>query len=194
MLRSFGDAHPVGRIGRPEEVADAIAFLASPGRASSPGRSSSSTAAIRRSDRSARRGQPNLGDHHVHGSGRAHRRGRSRGRSASTRSLSVLSHRNIGVSCFRLRDERLARSTTARWLVRPMARAPFSCRVGRLLWPTEVRLSARHRGSPVGTLEDRPGPSADMRDLIGERQLSCSPAPDRTGSNRPRSRRRANIS
>ncbi|WP_376964782.1 SDR family oxidoreductase [Azospirillum sp. A26] len=30
MLRSFGDAHPVGRIGRPEEVAEAIAFLASP--------------------------------------------------------------------------------------------------------------------------------------------------------------------
>lgn len=30
MLRSFGEAHPVGRIGRPEEVAEAIAFLASP--------------------------------------------------------------------------------------------------------------------------------------------------------------------
>ncbi|TIT84163.1 MAG: SDR family oxidoreductase, partial [Mesorhizobium sp.] len=30
MLRSFGDAHPIGRIGRPEEVAEAIAFLASP--------------------------------------------------------------------------------------------------------------------------------------------------------------------
>jgi NAD(P)-dependent dehydrogenase (short-subunit alcohol dehydrogenase family) len=30
MLRSFGDAHPIGRIGQPEEVAEAIAFLASP--------------------------------------------------------------------------------------------------------------------------------------------------------------------
>jgi NAD(P)-dependent dehydrogenase (short-subunit alcohol dehydrogenase family) len=30
MLASFGDAHPIGRIGRPEEVAEAIAFLASP--------------------------------------------------------------------------------------------------------------------------------------------------------------------
>jgi NAD(P)-dependent dehydrogenase (short-subunit alcohol dehydrogenase family) len=29
MLASFGDAHPIGRIGRPEEVAEAIAFLAS---------------------------------------------------------------------------------------------------------------------------------------------------------------------
>lgn len=30
MLRSFGAAHPIGRIGQPEEVAEAIAFLASP--------------------------------------------------------------------------------------------------------------------------------------------------------------------
>jgi NAD(P)-dependent dehydrogenase (short-subunit alcohol dehydrogenase family) len=30
MLRSFGDAHPIGRIGQPEEVAESIAFLASP--------------------------------------------------------------------------------------------------------------------------------------------------------------------
>jgi NAD(P)-dependent dehydrogenase (short-subunit alcohol dehydrogenase family) len=30
MLASFGDAHPIGRIGRPEEVAEAVAFLASP--------------------------------------------------------------------------------------------------------------------------------------------------------------------
>lgn len=30
MLRSFGSAHPVGRIGQPEEVAESIAFLASP--------------------------------------------------------------------------------------------------------------------------------------------------------------------
>lgn len=30
MLRSFGDQHPLGRIGQPEEVAEAIAFLASP--------------------------------------------------------------------------------------------------------------------------------------------------------------------
>jgi NAD(P)-dependent dehydrogenase (short-subunit alcohol dehydrogenase family) len=29
MLASFGDAHPIGRIGRPEEVAETIAFLAS---------------------------------------------------------------------------------------------------------------------------------------------------------------------
>jgi NAD(P)-dependent dehydrogenase (short-subunit alcohol dehydrogenase family) len=29
MLASFGDAHPIGRIGQPEEVAEAIAFLAS---------------------------------------------------------------------------------------------------------------------------------------------------------------------
>ncbi|MFD0683873.1 SDR family NAD(P)-dependent oxidoreductase [Actinomadura fibrosa] len=29
MLASFGPAHPIGRIGRPEEVAEAIAFLAS---------------------------------------------------------------------------------------------------------------------------------------------------------------------
>lgn len=29
MLAGFGDAHPIGRIGRPEEVAEAIAFLAS---------------------------------------------------------------------------------------------------------------------------------------------------------------------
>lgn len=28
MLASFGDAHPIGRIGRPEEVAEVIAFLA----------------------------------------------------------------------------------------------------------------------------------------------------------------------
>jgi NAD(P)-dependent dehydrogenase (short-subunit alcohol dehydrogenase family) len=31
MLRSFGEQHPLGRIGQPEEVAEAIAFLASPG-------------------------------------------------------------------------------------------------------------------------------------------------------------------
>jgi NAD(P)-dependent dehydrogenase (short-subunit alcohol dehydrogenase family) len=30
MLASFGEAHPIGRIGRPEEVAEAVAFLASP--------------------------------------------------------------------------------------------------------------------------------------------------------------------
>lgn len=30
MLRSFAGSHPVGRIGQPEEVAEAIAFLASP--------------------------------------------------------------------------------------------------------------------------------------------------------------------
>lgn len=30
MLRSFGARHPIGRIGQPEEVAEAIAFLASP--------------------------------------------------------------------------------------------------------------------------------------------------------------------
>ncbi|PWC40941.1 SDR family oxidoreductase [Azospirillum sp. TSO35-2] len=30
MLRSFGDQHPIGRIGQPQEVAEAIAFLASP--------------------------------------------------------------------------------------------------------------------------------------------------------------------
>jgi NAD(P)-dependent dehydrogenase (short-subunit alcohol dehydrogenase family) len=30
MLASFGDAHPIGRIGQPEEVAEAVAFLASP--------------------------------------------------------------------------------------------------------------------------------------------------------------------
>lgn len=30
MLRSFGNAHPIGRIGQPQEVAEAIAFLASP--------------------------------------------------------------------------------------------------------------------------------------------------------------------
>ncbi|MER9200237.1 SDR family oxidoreductase [Mesorhizobium sp. M0933] len=30
MLRSFGGAHPIGRIGQPQEVAEAIAFLASP--------------------------------------------------------------------------------------------------------------------------------------------------------------------
>jgi NAD(P)-dependent dehydrogenase (short-subunit alcohol dehydrogenase family) len=29
MLASFGDAHPIGRIGQPEEVAEVIAFLAS---------------------------------------------------------------------------------------------------------------------------------------------------------------------
>ena len=29
MLASFGEAHPIGRIGRPEEVAEVIAFLAS---------------------------------------------------------------------------------------------------------------------------------------------------------------------
>jgi NAD(P)-dependent dehydrogenase (short-subunit alcohol dehydrogenase family) len=29
MLAGFGDAHPIGRIGKPEEVAEAIAFLAS---------------------------------------------------------------------------------------------------------------------------------------------------------------------
>jgi NAD(P)-dependent dehydrogenase (short-subunit alcohol dehydrogenase family) len=29
MPAGFGDAHPIGRIGRPEEVAEAIAFLAS---------------------------------------------------------------------------------------------------------------------------------------------------------------------
>src|SRR5690349_19602834 len=29
MLASFGPAHPIGRIGRPEEVAEVIAFLAS---------------------------------------------------------------------------------------------------------------------------------------------------------------------
>ncbi|WP_102958975.1 SDR family NAD(P)-dependent oxidoreductase [Mangrovicella endophytica] len=30
MLRSFGDQHPIGRIGQPEEIAEVIAFLASP--------------------------------------------------------------------------------------------------------------------------------------------------------------------
>ncbi|WP_431246504.1 SDR family NAD(P)-dependent oxidoreductase [Leifsonia xyli] len=30
MLASFGPAHPIGRIGTPEEVAEAVAFLASP--------------------------------------------------------------------------------------------------------------------------------------------------------------------
>ena len=30
MLRSFGEQHPIGRIGQPEEVAEAIAFLVSP--------------------------------------------------------------------------------------------------------------------------------------------------------------------
>jgi NAD(P)-dependent dehydrogenase (short-subunit alcohol dehydrogenase family) len=30
MLRSFAGAHPIGRIGQPEEVAESIVFLASP--------------------------------------------------------------------------------------------------------------------------------------------------------------------
>lgn len=30
MLASFGDQHPIGRIGQPEEIAEVIAFLASP--------------------------------------------------------------------------------------------------------------------------------------------------------------------
>ena len=30
MLASFGEAHPIGRIGGPDEVAEAVAFLASP--------------------------------------------------------------------------------------------------------------------------------------------------------------------
>lgn len=30
MLRRFGEKHPIGRIGQPEEVAEAIAFLVSP--------------------------------------------------------------------------------------------------------------------------------------------------------------------
>jgi hypothetical protein len=30
MLAGFGSAHPIGRIGRPEEVAEAVAFLAAP--------------------------------------------------------------------------------------------------------------------------------------------------------------------
>ncbi len=29
MLASFGPAHPIGRIGRPEEVAETVAFLVS---------------------------------------------------------------------------------------------------------------------------------------------------------------------
>ena len=29
MLASFGSGHPIGRIGRPEEVAEAVAFLSS---------------------------------------------------------------------------------------------------------------------------------------------------------------------
>lgn len=30
MLAGFGDAHPIGRIGQPREIAEAVALLASP--------------------------------------------------------------------------------------------------------------------------------------------------------------------
>ena len=30
VLASYGDAHPVGRVGQPQEIAEVIAFLASP--------------------------------------------------------------------------------------------------------------------------------------------------------------------
>ncbi|MFB9905979.1 SDR family oxidoreductase [Allokutzneria oryzae] len=40
MLASFGSAHPIGRIGHPREVAEAVAFLCSE---AAPERSSPST-------------------------------------------------------------------------------------------------------------------------------------------------------
>ncbi|WP_233223130.1 SDR family NAD(P)-dependent oxidoreductase [Amycolatopsis sp. BJA-103] len=44
-LRSFGDAHPLGRVAQPEEIAEVIGFLPRPGPGSSPARSPPPTAA-----------------------------------------------------------------------------------------------------------------------------------------------------
>ena len=68
-LKASTAMHPLGRIGEPDDVAAAVAWLLDPATSGSPGRSSASTAACRKSAASDARihspvGQPDRSRHH----------------------------------------------------------------------------------------------------------------------------------